>query len=258
MIYSGKHAESYDLFYQGKAYREEAEYASGLIKARCPDARTLFDLGCGTGMRTLEFARLKYDVCGVDQSSSMLASACQHLTEASDIYPANVQFQIGDITTFQAQSRRDAIVSLFHVFSYLTTVEALNQAVACAFSNLTAGGVLLFDYWHGPGVLNDPPEVRTKTVENADLRVERMTVPQHLANEHLVKLTVSLRVIKTGVFPQESQELYTMRYWFPEELEEAFMRAGFHDVSHYSWMGHSAPEPESWQACTVAVKPAYR
>ena len=188
----------------------------------------------------------------------MLAAARQHLAEASDICPGSVEFQIGDITTFQAQSRRDATISLFHVFSYLTTLEALNRAVACAFANLNPGGVLLFDYWHGPGVLNDPPGVRTKAMENGDSRVERTAIPQHLADEHLVKLTVSLRVIKARAFSHESHELYTMRYWFPDELEEVVVRAGFQDVCHYFWMGYSAPGPESWQACTVAVKPAYR
>ena len=257
MIYSDKHAQCYDLFYQEKPYREEAQYASALIRARFSGAKTLLDLGCGTGMRSLEFARLGYNVCGVDQSSSMLVAARQHLAEASDISPAQVEFRDGDITTFRTQTGRDAIVSLFHVFCYLTTMEELNQAVECAFANLNRGGVFVFDYRHGPGVLKDPPGVRRKVVENGDLRAERAVVPQHLVDEHLVKLTVSLRVNNKGsAAPDESHELYTVRYWFPEELEKALNRTAFTEIRHYSWMEQSAPKAESWQACTIAVKPS--
>src|ERR1700758_1202712 len=101
MIYNDKYAQCYDLFYQEKPYREEAEYASELIKARFPGAKTLLDLGCGTGIRSLEFARLGYTVCGIDQSSSMLATARQHLEEVPDILPAQVEFRHGNITTFR-------------------------------------------------------------------------------------------------------------------------------------------------------------
>ena len=255
MIYTDKVAQCYDLFYQEKPYREEAVYASELIKARLPGAKSILDLGCGTGMRSLEFARLGYSVCGVDQSSAMLVAARQHLAEASDISPAQVEFRTGDITAFRAQARCDAVVSLFHVFCYLTTLEALDQAVECSFANLSPGGVFLFDYWHGPGVQKDPPGFRTKIVEGPKLRVERTVVPRHLADEHLVKLKVSLKFTHTdSEVIDESHESYAIRYWFPEELEDALNRSGFKAIRHYRWMKQSVPGDESWLACTIAVK----
>lgn len=256
MIYSDKYAESYDLFYRDKPYREEATFAAALIRDRSPVAKTLFDLGCGTGLRSLELARLGFRVLGVDQSSGMLAAASQHLAKASDIPSSEVEFRVGDITSFRGSSPRDGVVSLFHVFSYLTTEEALTKAIECSVANLSPGGVLLFDYWHGPGVLKDPPGVRTKFVENGSLRAERTAVPEHLPEKHLVEVNVRLRLIdKAGSFSEEVQEQYTMRYWFPEELEEPLKRSGLKSIRHYSWMTESDPRSESWQACTIAVKP---
>src|SRR5207253_5518100 len=110
--------------------------------------------------------RQRYKVSGVDQSGSMLGAARRHLAAARDIPPGAVEFQIGDITTFLASSKVDAVIALFHVFSYLTTEAALKRAADCSFANLNPGRVFLFDYWHGPGVLKDPPVVRTKVVEN--------------------------------------------------------------------------------------------
>jgi SAM-dependent methyltransferase len=256
MTYSGKHAEYYDLFYKDKPYREEAEYVLALIRARRAEVGTILDLGCGTGLRCLELARRGFTVCGVDQSVSMLAAARQHLAAARDISVEIVDFQAGDITAFRTKSRHDAVISQFHVFSYLTTETALKQAVECSFANLNPGGVFLFDYWHGPGVIKDPPVVRSKIAENANLRVKRTVTPEHLPDQHLVKLTVSLQVTeKDGGTVSEGEETYTLRYWFPNELEEALRSAGFKEIQHYAWMTRSAPGPEAWQACTVAIRP---
>ncbi len=43
-----KSAELYDLFYDWKDYRAEAEKVRELVAARNPDARTLLDVACGT------------------------------------------------------------------------------------------------------------------------------------------------------------------------------------------------------------------
>lgn len=256
MIYAREYANYYDLFYQEKPYKEEAVYVSELVKMRSPGLETILDLGCGTGLRSLEFARLGFKVLAIDQSEAMLDAARGHLAAATDISSAIVEFQSGDITTFRAQSWHDAVVSLFHVFSYVVTEEALKQALDCAFANLNPGGVLLFDYWHGPGVRRDPPVVRKKAVENGNMKLEKTTVPEHLPDEHLVRLKVSLQILDKGTgVSEDTEESYLMRYWFPEELEKAIIRAGFSEVCHYSWMAQSKPEMISWQACTVAVKP---
>jgi SAM-dependent methyltransferase len=256
MIYARQYANYYDLFYHDKKYKEEAAYAADLIKKRSVGVKTVLDLGCGTGLRSLEFARLGFKVLAIDQSEGMLDAARGHLAAAADISLGVVEFRSGDITRFRAQSRHDAVVSLFHVFSYLVTEEALNQALTCSFANLSPGGVFLFDYWHGPGVRRDPPVVRQKTVENGSLKLEKTTVPEHLPGEHLVRLKVSLQILdKDSGVSKESEESYVMRYWFPDELENALMRAGFSEVCHYSWMARSEPAQTSWQACTVAAKP---
>jgi SAM-dependent methyltransferase len=256
MIYGRQHANYYDLFYRDKPYREEAGYAAGLVRMRAPGAATILDLGCGTGLRSLEFARLGFRVLGVDQSEAMLDAARGHLA-AVVIPSATVEFDRGDITNFRTQPGRDAVVSLFHVFSYLVTEEALNKALECSFANLNPGGVLVFDYWHGPGVMKDPPVIRKKKVESESLKLEKTTVPEHLPVEHLVKLEVSLEIVnKANGVHDETNESYVMRYWFTDELENALGRAGFVEVSHYAWMMPSAPAPESWQACTIAVKPS--
>jgi SAM-dependent methyltransferase len=254
--YSGKYAECYDLFYQEKPYEDEARYVENLIKVRSPSAQSILDLGCGTGLRCLEMARHGYQVSGVDQSPAMVAIARQHLSAVRNVSAGAVEFFEGDITNFAPGGSWDAVVSLFHVFSYLTTDESLKKAVESSFSNLRPGGVLLFDYWHGPGVLNDPPSTRTKHAENSTLSVIRKSVPTHISDKHLVKLSLSIEITdKDTKATERAEETYLLRYWFLDELERCLHGCGFHNICHYGWLTQSAPESETWQACTVAVKP---
>jgi SAM-dependent methyltransferase len=256
MSYLGKHAEYYDLFYKNKPYQEEAAYVADLIQQRCPNARTILDLGCGTGLRSLEMARLGYQICGLDQSPPMLSIARQHLANAKDIPPTDVEFLAGNITEFVTNCAYDAVISLFHVFSYLTTEESLRKAVICSFSNLRPGGVLLFDYWHGPGVLTDPPAIRKAFVENSTLMVQRTSIPTHFPEKHLVELSLSLEITdKDANIPQHVEETYQLRYWFSDELERQLDNSGFKDISHYAWLKQSAPGTDHWHACTIAVRP---
>lgn len=255
MSYLGKHAQYYDLFYRDKPYQEEAKYVADLIQLARPAARTILDLGCGTGLRSLEMARLGYQVSGLDQSLSMLAIARQHFVEAKDLLPSAVEFQAGNITNFLADHNYDGVISLFHVFSYLTTPESLEAALACSFANLKPGGVLLFDYWHGPGVLKDPPARRERRLEDSNVSIVRTSVPKHLADRHLVELSLTLDITeKATELIEHVEETYLLRYWFPEELAHRLEVSGFQDVRHYAWLSPFPPGPENWQACTMAVK----
>jgi hypothetical protein len=121
---------------------------------------------------------------------------------------------------------------------------------------LRPGGVFIFDYWHGPGVLNDPPVTRTKRAESPKLNVVRTAVPRHLFERHQVELSLFLEITEKDTnISQHVQETYLLRYWFPDELERHLQDSGFKGIRHYTWLTQSAPGPEAWEACTVAVKP---
>ena len=43
------YSKYYDLLYEDKNYFDEVEYIDFLIKKNCQSAKTLLDMGCGTG-----------------------------------------------------------------------------------------------------------------------------------------------------------------------------------------------------------------
>ena len=60
-------AEFYDLLYGSeKDYLAEARLLEGLIREACPDARSILDVGCGTGAHARALLDLGFQVDGVD------------------------------------------------------------------------------------------------------------------------------------------------------------------------------------------------
>ena len=78
--------------------------------------------------------------------------------------------------------------------SYQTTGELLAQAIHSAASNLAKGGLFVFDFWHTPGVLADPPSKRTRTVSDGVISARRTSVPNHDIENSLVSVDFSLEI----------------------------------------------------------------
>ena len=64
-VFAG-YSRYYDLLYRDKDYAGEAEYIAALIKRYAPDAKTLMEIGSGTGAHAAELAEMGYEVAGVD------------------------------------------------------------------------------------------------------------------------------------------------------------------------------------------------
>ena len=64
--------------------------------------------------------------------------------------------------------------------------EDLAGMFATAAAHLKAGGVFVFDFWYGPGVLTDPPVERVKHLEDGVIQVTRTAKPTLRPNENIV------------------------------------------------------------------------
>jgi hypothetical protein len=71
----GAYSHYYDLLYEEKNYAKEVEFVSAIIRRHAPDAKTMLDLGCGTGRHAWGFTQKGYKVTGLDRSAEMLAKA---------------------------------------------------------------------------------------------------------------------------------------------------------------------------------------
>jgi predicted TPR repeat methyltransferase len=136
-----KSARFYDLLYAKIDYPGEADRLCALIEQLNPSARTLLDLGCGTG-RHLERLRHRFVVQGIDINPELLAIAQARCPD--------VRLHQKDIAGFSLDSRFDVVTCLFSAIGYVKTLDRLKQTIAAAAQHLNSGGVILVEPWFTP------------------------------------------------------------------------------------------------------------
>jgi SAM-dependent methyltransferase len=210
----------------------------------------ILELGCGTGKHAEQLVRLGYSVQGIDLSPSMVAIARQR---APADLTARLKFNVGDARSARLATQFDAIISLFHVVSYQSTNEDLAAMLATAAAHLKVGGVFVFDFWYGPGVLTDPPAARVKHLEDGVIQVTRKATPTLRPNENVVDVhyEVLVRQNRNGV-TAEIEETHRMRYLFLPELKYMLQAAGMEMLRAERWMSEEELDSGSWQAVVMA------
>jgi SAM-dependent methyltransferase len=246
------YARYYDLLYQDKNYEAESQYIAALLSEYAPDARTILDIGCGTGAHARDLARKGFTVHGVDISEGMLARANETKATLNADLSGKLAFSHADARSVELGKTFDAVVSLFHVMSYQTSNDDLASAFASARRHLAHGGVFIFDCWYGPAVLTDRPKVVTKTFADDGLKLERLSEPTMDAERNTVEVKYTLHVTGEARDNETIRESHLMRYLFTPEVEMMLAANDLKLESSREWMTARAPGFNSWNVCYVA------
>lgn len=248
------YARYYDLLYRDKDYAAEAAYVASLIRGFAPNASEILDLGCGSGAHAVELAQLGFRVHGVDRSEEMIDRARARLSQQPPDIAGRVSLEVGDLRKTRTGDKYDAVVSLFHVMSYQIDNDDLANAFETAASHLEPGGVFLYDFWYGPAVLTEQPEVRVKRLTDDRIGVTRIAEPVLRTDRNLVDVNYTLFIeeLDSGAV-QQIEETHSMRYLFLNELR-LLSEDGFHHGVTHEWMRHDDIRSDSWSGCQVVIR----
>jgi SAM-dependent methyltransferase len=247
------YAAYYDLLYRDKDYAGEANYLLALIGEAAPHARSMLELGCGTGGHAIEFAERGFSVHGIDFSASMIERAHRRRAMVAESQARRLAFEVGDVRTFRANRTFDVVVSLFHVMSYQTTNDDQAAAFATARCHLPPGGLFVFDFWYGPAVLTDRPRSVVKRVSDDRIEVVRKTTPSMHPNQNRVDVHFDVDIVsRTDGDARQLSETHHMRYLFLPEIEQQLRHNDFELLSAQAWMTRQALDDRTWYGCVVA------
>ena len=209
-------AAVYDLLYQGlgKDYAAESLEVRDLIRARTHGARTLLDVGCGTGGHLRHLAKW-YDTTGIDLAPPMLAVAATHL-------PGTPLVE-ADMRSFDLDQRFDAVVCLFSAIGHLSTVEDLNAAVATMARHLSPGGVLIVDGWILPERWRTTVGTEIDVAEDETTKVARVWHTKRLGD---MTYLAAHHLIATAEGVDYVVDEHELRLFAREDYEGAFEKAG--------------------------------
>ena len=208
-------ARIYDAIYGTfKDFGAEAERVHELVQARRPGARTLLDVGCGTGAHLEHLAR-QYEVAGVDLDPAMLAVARERLP--------GVELREADMANFDLAREFDAVVCLFSSIAYARTRDRLDAAVAAMAGHLAPGGVLILEPWVLPEEWDPDRRLHAVFVDEPDLKVARMSLAPPLGREQVLEFHY---LVAAPAAVEHWVEHHEIGMFEDGEYRAAFERAG--------------------------------
>jgi SAM-dependent methyltransferase len=132
-IYTG-FAPFYDRIMGDRS--EEVGRIRSYLSRHLPDARSLLELGCGTGALLSGLAG-DLDVTGIDQSPQMLAVAQATVPGAHLVR--------GDMTAFTLAARFDVVICMFDTLNHVPSFDGWLSLFSCVHEHLAPGGLFIFD-----------------------------------------------------------------------------------------------------------------
>lgn len=209
-------ARVYDAIYGAfKDYESESARVAELIRDQHPHARTVLDVGCGTGEH-VRFLRRRhgYEVEGLDLDPGLLDAARQKVPEAA--------FHEADMGAFELGRRYDVAISLFGAIGYLRSLDRVTAAFGCLRRHLAFGGAVIVEPWLAPGMLREGTGTPMRG-ESEGLRVERTS---HATEEGRVSRLVFEYRLEDADGVRTAREVHELGLFTPPELLASFRAAG--------------------------------
>jgi len=167
-------AEFYDLIYDRfRDYPEDTERVARAIRRYAPQARTILDVGCGTGRHAQLLAdEHGYEVDGLDIQPEFVEIARGRCPQG--------RFSVGDMADFDLGKRYDVVLSLFSSIAYVRTLVRLASAARALSRHLAPGGLSMVEPWMTPEDFT-PGRVYLQCADTDEVKISRMS-SSHVRN----------------------------------------------------------------------------
>ena len=139
-LYS-KYPELYDVIYGWDGYDKDSDFILEFLQEQLPDAKTLLDVACGTGLHLVGLKE-KFTIEGVDFEDEILDIAREKHPELS--------FQQADMRDFDLGKTFDVVICFGLSVGYMTSPEELTAAIGTMGAHVRPGGMLLIEPWLWP------------------------------------------------------------------------------------------------------------
>ena len=240
-------ARIFDLLYQDKNTVGEAGWIAENLGLR-PSQKglSILEIGAGTGRHARAFADLDFSITAVEPSGEMLERATRH---------EKISYLQGDGRHLTLDTTFDAVLALFHVVSYQTSLSDAHDFFDTASRHLTSGGLFGFDVWYSPAVLFHRPEDRVLTKEDDVLRVTREARPsEDVVNSRVdVNYSYAVEDLDSGQV-SAFDEVHAMRHFTYGEIELLASAHGMSILDACEFMTHREPSRDTWGVWFVLKK----
>lgn len=238
----------YDLLNRNKNYKEEIDYITCLLNEFAPSAKSILELGSGSGSHASFLTQNGFHITGIERSNSMVQESLQK--KIPNFNPIQA-----DITDFELNQEFDVVISLFHVMSYLTQNDSLVNCLQLVHKHLKPQGVFLFDFWYTPAVYSLKPETRIRRLEDEFVSVVRLAESTNNAHTNVVDVNFEIHIQdKQTLQTKILKELHPMRHFSIPELDLLAKLTGFEIIKSEEFLTEKIPSEDTWGVCIILRK----
>ena len=218
----GRLAEVYDQVYAGKDYRAESRRVLRWVSAHGPaHARTLLDVGCGTGAH-LKLLSERLECVGLDASPAMLAVARRRLP--------HVRFVEGRMESLRLGEQFDVTTCLFSAIGYVRSEGDLRRTLRGFARHLRPGGVAVVEAWLAPGAYR-PGGVHLGIYGTAESPIVRMHRSERRGRRSIMDMHY---LVPTPHGVRHWVERHDLGLFPPATMRRAFVAAGLRPTYYRS------------------------
>lgn len=226
MSFGNFYSEIYDSIHHDKHYDLEAEQIASFLKQKSSLSARVLDFGCGTGKHARLLSDFGLDIFGYDPNVNMI-----HVARSNNV---GIPFydNLGGVP-----EKFDFVYSLFDVLSYQISDSAVKNFLGEVNSLVKPEGWVLLDGWHLPGVLNDPPQSRTKFFSYDGNDYIRDVTVLEMNSSGVTSLDIGIRKYGSAII--EHREHHKLRGFYKEQLFEFITLAGGKNIDIYNGYDYS-------------------
>jgi SAM-dependent methyltransferase len=229
-------AEVYDAIMSDVEYEAWTDFILDMALSAGVEARSVLDLGCGTGNSSAPFVARGLSLTGLDRSSEMLAVARRKLPDATFVH--------GDFTAFELGRTFDLVVSVFDSLNNLLDPDDFRRTAEHALAHLHPGGLFIFDVNTTVGLRNLWEDDR------AEGWVDDVYYLWRHSFDEATGLAQVVAYCEKGA--RSFTEVHLERPYNPPEVEALLRAAGFRDVRVLTYPHGYPATPESERIWVLA------
>lgn len=144
-------AAGYDVVMNHVDYENWAEFVLDIMQDFCPDARSILELGCGTGSLAFEIQEYGLDFTGSPEGFRYLATdgvpgmLRVARAKADMMGISNIRFEERDFLDASFSESYEVVLLLFDGLNYLHKESELEQLFSAIAAALSPGGIAIVD-----------------------------------------------------------------------------------------------------------------
>ncbi|MQG01398.1 MAG: class I SAM-dependent methyltransferase [SAR202 cluster bacterium] len=188
----------------------------------------VLELGCGTGRVSIPIAENTSNLTALDLSSQMIAVLNKKAVKKGLI----LDCVIGDMRSFDIQSKFDLIIIPFRGFQSLLSVSDQEQCLAAIHRHLKHDGKVIIDMFYPDLEMFDQDKrIYYVAKEIYDASSKTLTLVKHRSNfdmhSQVIQTTLIVEISIAGNVTETRYTDFSLRYIHPKEAEYLFLNNGF-------------------------------